>query len=157
MTAASEGLELAFQPLEALDVEMVRRLVEEQEVGLDGERTSERGPGQLSSGERLELPIEIGIAEPEPPHGAGRPLAPRPATRVLESRLRVGIASKRALVVRSALHVLLEPPELVLEREQVARAGQDVLAQREAELARRTLVVQGHASSLRKGQLASLE
>ena len=38
--------------------------------------------------------------------------------------------------------MLLEPAELVFEREEIPGAGQDVLAQREAELARRALVVE---------------
>ena len=87
-----QRLQLVLEPLEALDVEMVRRLVEEQEIRLDGERTGQRGPGQLSAGERRELPIEIGVVEPEPADGASRTLSPGPAARMLEPRLSVCVA-----------------------------------------------------------------
>ncbi len=33
-----EGLELALEPLDALDVQVVGRLVEEQQIGIAGER-----------------------------------------------------------------------------------------------------------------------
>ena len=36
-----QGRELRFEPLEALDVEVIRRLVEEQQIGIDGERACE--------------------------------------------------------------------------------------------------------------------
>ena len=58
--------QLPLEPLEAVDVEMVRRLVEEQQVGVAGEGSAERGAGQLSAGEGGELPVEIVVAEPEP-------------------------------------------------------------------------------------------
>ena len=54
-----ERLQLLLEPLEALDVEVVRRLVEQQQVGIAGERAGERGAGQLSAGERLERPVEV--------------------------------------------------------------------------------------------------
>ena len=55
-----ERLQLALEPLEVLDVEMVRRLVEEQEVGPSCEGAGQRGAGQLSSGERAERTVELG-------------------------------------------------------------------------------------------------
>ena len=58
--------QLALEPLEALDVEVVRRLVEEQQVGVAGERAAERGACQLAAGERLELPVEVVVVEAEP-------------------------------------------------------------------------------------------
>ncbi len=47
-----ERLQLALEPLEARDVEMVRRLVEQQQVGVAAERARERGARQLAAGER---------------------------------------------------------------------------------------------------------
>jgi hypothetical protein len=43
--------EVALQPLQRGDVEVVRRLVEQQQVGAGGERAGERGAGQLAAGE----------------------------------------------------------------------------------------------------------
>jgi hypothetical protein len=59
--------------------------------------------------------------------------------------------------VCSRLHLLLEPAELVFEREEIPGSGQDVLAQREAELARRALIVERHASSLGECELTALQ
>ena len=44
--------QVLLEPLERRDVEMVGRLVEQQQVGVAGERPGERGAGQLAAGER---------------------------------------------------------------------------------------------------------
>ena len=48
-----ERLQLALEPLEALDVEVVRRLVEEQQIRVAAERARERGARQLSPPENV--------------------------------------------------------------------------------------------------------
>src|SRR5439155_15104841 len=45
--AGVERLQLSLQPLEALDVEVVRRLVEQQEVWIAAERSGQRRTCQL--------------------------------------------------------------------------------------------------------------
>jgi hypothetical protein len=50
-------------------------------------------------------------------------------------------------------HCLLQRPQLVLEGDEVGRAGERVLAQRQAALQRRPLVVQGDPRSFREGEL----
>jgi hypothetical protein len=60
-----ERAEPLFEPLEAAHVEVVGRLVEQEEVGVAGERTAERCPGQLSAGERVQLAIEVFVGEAE--------------------------------------------------------------------------------------------
>ena len=69
-----------LEPLERLDVEVVGRLVEQQQVGLGGERARERGARELAAGERLELAVEVGIDEAEAMEVLVGPLAPRVAT-----------------------------------------------------------------------------
>ena len=96
-------------------------------------------------------------SNPSPRSRARCSLAPGPAARMLEPRLGIRVAAKRALVVGAALHRALERPELLLEREQVARAGDDVLAQREPELTRGSLVVERDPSALCEGELATLQ
>jgi hypothetical protein len=59
-----ERLQLALEPLEACDVEMVGRLVEEQQVGIAAERSRERGPRQLAAGERAQRAVSL--AGPSP-------------------------------------------------------------------------------------------
>ena len=52
ITAASIVAQQLLEPLDRLDVEVVRRLVEQQQVGLRGERAGERGARQLAARER---------------------------------------------------------------------------------------------------------
>ena len=62
-----ERHERLLQPLERLDVEVVRRLVEQQQVGIAGERASERRARELAAGERAELAVEVGSSsKPRP-------------------------------------------------------------------------------------------
>ena len=90
-----ERCQLPLEPLEALDVEVVRRLVEQQQVGVGRQRARERGARQLAAGERVERPVEIGVAEPEAAEDRCGTVAPGPAARVLEPRLRLAVAAQR--------------------------------------------------------------
>ena len=56
-----EAREVRLEPLERGDVEVVRRLVEEQQIGIAGQRAPERSPRQLASGERAERPVEVDV------------------------------------------------------------------------------------------------
>ena len=116
-----ERLEQLLQPLERLDVEVVRRLVEQQQVGLRRESAGERGTGQLAPRERRERPVEVGIGEAEPAHERRGPVAPVVAARVLELRLGRGVAAHRRGVVRAGRHRLLEPAQLRLDGGEVGR------------------------------------
>jgi hypothetical protein len=58
--------------------------------------------------------------------------------------------------VDAARHRLLEPGELLLQGDEVARAGEDVLAQGQIALDRRPLVVQRDARPLLERELAAL-
>ena len=60
-----EAEQRLLEPLERLDVEVVGRLVEQEQVGLGGERASERGARELAAGERPQLAVEVGVGEPE--------------------------------------------------------------------------------------------
>ena len=79
-----DRLELALEPLEVLHVEVVRRLVEQEEIRASGERARERGARQLAARERPERPVEVLVGEAEPAHRSGGSVAPRPAAGVLE-------------------------------------------------------------------------
>jgi hypothetical protein len=76
---------------------------------------------------------------------------------VLEPRLRLGVAAKRGLVVRALRHRGLQAPELGLDLEQVAGTRQRVLAERDVELERRSLVVEGDACPLGEREFAALQ
>ncbi len=60
-----ERLQLLLEPLQVLDVEVVRRLVEQQQVGIAGERAGQRGARQLPAGEGRQRPVEIALREAE--------------------------------------------------------------------------------------------
>ena len=148
--------ELALEPLEVRDVEVVRGLVEEEQIGVAAERAGERGARQLAARERAQRAVEVLLREAEPAHDRGRAVAPRVAAGVLEPRLRLGVAVQRRLRVVALRHRLLEPPELVLERDEVARAGEHVLAQAQLLLERRPLVVQRDPRPLGERELAAV-
>ena len=58
--------EFLLQPLHRGHVEVVGRLVEEQQIGAAGKRSCERGACQLSAGEGVEPPVEVAVREPRP-------------------------------------------------------------------------------------------
>ena len=124
-----ERRQLALEPLEALHVEVVRRLVEQEEVRVGREGAREGGARQLSAGERVERPVEVGVAEPEPTEDRRGAIAPRPPAGVLEPRLRLAVAAQGRGGVVTARHRLLEPRELLLDRDEVAGARERVLAE----------------------------
>ena len=90
-------------------------------------RASARRPRTCAAAGRGPRPRSRGRAGPRSARSRQRV-----AARVLEPRLRLGVAVERRLVVVALGHRLLEPPELVLERDEVARAGEHVLAQASA-------------------------
>ena len=146
-----------LEPLDRLDVEVVGGLVEQQEVGLRGERAAERGPRELAARERRQGPVEVGVGEPEPPDDRGRPVAPVVAAGVLEPGLRGRVAGERPGVVGARRHRLLELAQLLLERGEIGRAGEHVVAEPELARRRRPLVVERDARPLLPRELAALE
>src|SRR5205823_6185185 len=123
-----ERLQLALEPFEARDVEMVRRLVQQQEIGTAAERARERRPRQLAARERAQLPVEVAVGEPQAAQDRRGAVAPSVAPCVLEPRLGLRVPVQGRLVVRPGRHRLLELAELPIERDEVARAGKDVFA-----------------------------
>ena len=119
-----------FQPFERLDVEVVRRLVEEQQVGLRRERARERGARQLAAGEGRERTVEVAFGESEPADDGRGAVAPVVAAGVLEPRLRLGVATEGRVVVSARRHRPLERAELFLDRGQVGCAREDVVTER---------------------------
>ena len=90
--------ERLLEPLERLDVEVVGRLVEQQQVGLRGERAGQRAARQLAAGERRERAVEVGLGEAEAVDDGAGAVAPRVAAGGLEARLDAGVALDRPLV-----------------------------------------------------------
>ena len=129
-----DRLQQLLEPLDRLDVEVVRRLVEEQQVGLRrrararARRASARRPRTSSSGRSRSSSVK-----PRPRTTAGGAVAPVVAAGVLEPRLR-GRRSARACARRAS------PPAIAARAARssastAARSavpGEDVVAQRPA-------------------------
>src|SRR5207245_386534 len=150
-------LELALEPFEALDVEVIGRLVEQEEVGIAAEGAREGRARQLAAGERVELPIEVMLREAEAADDRRGVIAPAVPARMLELRLRLGVPSQGCVGVVAGRHRLLESLQLRLDRDEVGRPGEHVLAQRQAALQRWALVMERDARPLLKSQFAALD
>ena len=151
-----EFLQVALEPLQRLDVQVVGRLVEQEQLRLGGQHSRERGPGQLSAGERAQLPPELGVAEAEAVQRRLGLVAPAIAAGQLEPRLGRGVGVERRLAGR-ARHPRLEALQLGLDLQDPGQAGEDVLAQRQLPLARRTLVVQRNPDALAETERARVD
>ena len=118
-----ERLQVRLEPLERLDVEVVGRLVEQQQVGIAGQRPRQRGARELAAGERRQRAVEVRVAEPEPVQRRVDALAPVVAAGVLELRLGARVGVERRASSRAVGHRGLERGQLLLEREQLLAAA----------------------------------
>ena len=139
--------ERSLEPFERGDVEVVGRLVEQEQVRLRGQRAGERGAGQLAAREGREVAVELVHAEAEAANRLARLVAPAVAAGGLEAGLRFGVGGERRLA-RVGRHPLLELGEATLDLEHPGEAADDVVAERQAEVARRALIVEHHAGAL---------
>jgi hypothetical protein len=111
-----ERLELGLQPLERVDVEVVGRLVEQQQVGLARERAAQRRARELAAGERRQEPVDVRVLEAEVVQHVRRAVAPRVAAAVLELALPARVAVVQRRLGRAGGHLLLHAPQVVLHR-----------------------------------------
>ena len=151
-----EGGQSVLEPLEGGDVEVVRGLVEQQEIRVAGEGARQRAASELAAAECAEGAVEVGVLEAEAAHRGHRLLAPVVAAGVLEPRLRAGVPVEGGVVALALRHLGLELLELAFEGEQVAAALEDVLAQAEVQLSRRPLIMQRDARGLGEHELAEV-
>ncbi len=149
-----ERLQVRLQPLERGDVEVVGRLVEQEQVGIARERAGQRRAGELPAGERGELPVQVLVAEAEAVEGRVDALAPVVAAGVLQAGLRARVRVHHGEVALG--HLLLQLAQAGLEREEVAAAAEHVVAQGEVAVARRALVVELHADVLGEHELPAV-
>ncbi len=140
-----EIAQVALQPLQRGDVEVVGGLVEQQQVGSARQRPRQRGPGQLAAGEGRELPLGLLAAEAEAAQDGEDAVAPAVAAAVLEPLLSGGVGAQSLLAGLAVRHRRLEALQLGLRLEHLRPAGEDVLAERDRCFARWALVVQGDA------------
>ena len=152
-----ERLQVRLEPLQRRDVEVVGRLVEQQQVGIAGERARQRRARELAAGERRQRAVEVLVAEAEAVQRRVDRLAPVVAAGVLQPRLRGRVGVQRGAVDGAVGHRLLERRQPLLERQQLAAAGQHVVAQRQGAIARRPLVVQRELDVLGERELAAVD
>ena len=146
-----------LQPLERLDVEVVGRLVEQEQIRLRGQRARQRRARQLAAREGVQRPPEVGVRESEAAHDRCRPVAPVVPAGVLEPGLRGGVASEGRGVVHAVCHAALERAQFLLDCREVGRAGEHVLPQWQPAERRRPLVVQRDPRAPLESELAALE
>jgi hypothetical protein len=152
-----ERLQVRLQPLERGDVEVVRRLVEQQQVRVARQRAGQRGARELPAGERRQVAVEMRVAEPEPVQRAVDAFAPGVAAGVLQPGLGARVGVERAGVHRAVGHRVLQLRQPRLERQQVTAAAEHVVAQREVAVARGALVVQLDAGLLGERELPAVD
>ena len=149
--------EVLLEPLERLDVQVVGRLVEEEQVWVAGERPCERAARELAAGEGGEAAVEVAVAEAEAVERAEGAGAPAIAAGMLEAGLHARVAVEDVGFVGRLGHRALQAGELLLERHQVAAAAEHVVAQGEIAFAGRALVVERDAGALLERQLAAVD
>ncbi len=104
---AAVAIEERLEPLEAVVIEVVRRLVEQKQVEAGEEDRRERNAGGLSAGERRAVPLQVDL-EPEIRADAPRP---RPEVAAADSEERVQgvrVAVVRRLSTREGRRRVLE-------------------------------------------------
>ena len=151
-----QGVQVVLQPLQRRDVQVVGGLVQQQQVGLAGERAGQRAARQLTAGEGGQRAIQVLVAKAQAVHGRQRLVAPAVAAAQLEPLLRPRVGRQRLVAAVALGHRLLQPGQLGLQRHRLHRAREHVVAQRQVALARRALVVQRHLGALLEAELADV-
>ena len=149
--------QILLEPLHRLDVEVVCRLVEQQQLGLRGQCPGQRSAGQLAAGEALQRTVQLGLAEPEPVRRGDRHLAPAVAAGMLETALRLGVGGEGRVRRVAIGHALLQGCQLALDSGDPVEAREDVVAKRGLIRPRRALVVENRARSRAKRERPRVE
>ena len=151
---AGERRELILEPLQRAQVEVVRRLVEQQQVGLRREHARERRAGQLHARERSERPVGVFDLEAQAAQDFLEARPPGVAADRFELGLRVCVRAQDVVGVLARGHAALEVAQAILGGVHVGQALADVGAERVRAGDRRSLVVQGDAVALRFADVA---
>ncbi len=146
----------ALQPLDRLDVEVVRGLVQQQHVGPRHQRARQRRARELAAREAHERPRELLLADAETAQHALHPGAPGVAAGPLESRLRLLVRPHHLVAVVAGGHAGLQGGQVGLGPAGRLHALADVLLQRQVPAERRPLVVEGHGRAARHADRAAV-
>ena len=83
--------QVVLEPLQRVEVEVVRRLVEQQQVRIGDDQAGQRGPGLLAAGHRGRRLRPLGAVEPEAAQRRIHALVQRVAAKDIELVLEVGV------------------------------------------------------------------
>jgi hypothetical protein len=155
--ARVERREFSLEPFDVRHVQVVRGLVEEEQVWVSRQGARQRGASQLATRERPQAAVELVVREPEPAHDRCGMVAPAVAARVLEPGLGSRVGGERVGAVVTGRHRGLESSQVLLGRDEVLGAVEDVFPQGQRALERRALVVQRDPRSLLEGELAAVQ
>ncbi len=145
---AGQRGQLILEPFERPQVEVVRGLVEQQEVGLSREHASERCARQLTAREGAERSLRVLDPEAQPAQDLLESRAPGVAAHGLELGLRVRVGAQHIVAPVPGRHAALELGQSILGGVHVGQALADVGAERVRACNRRPLVVQRDAVAL---------
>ena len=136
--AALERLQELFEELDAGEIEMVGRLVEQQQIDVGQQHAREHGPVLLAAAERRDGPLPLALREPD----AGQhPLdlgVQRVAVGMLVVVLQLGVFFEQLLVLGGALRrvgeIVLDRAHLPLDGQHVRERRLDVIEERHPRL-----------------------
>ena len=129
-----------LEPLRHADIEMVRRLVEKEEIRLAHERLREADARLLPAGEMIDVFLEILLRKAESERHAAQTALEIVAAEALEAVERTAVRRERLLVLR-ALQLLLERRLFRAERDDIVKGRAELLVERAAVERRRLLNV----------------
>ena len=148
--------EISLEPLDALEIQVVGRLVEQNQIGLFQQKFAEKHTGLLTAGERGEGPRCIGLAEAETPDDAGHAASRRIAVHQLIAVLGLGVGGEQFFErgPLGVLHLPLHERQLCLEIQNRLNDFGQLLLDGELGVERVVLVEIAHGSSLFQGNFA---
>ena len=116
--------QVLLEPLDRADVQVVGRLVEQQQVGIGDDEARERGARLLAAGDRRGRPRPFVAREPEPGQRLVHALVERVAAEDVEAVLEVGVVGAAGVtLVLEALELHGHPLEM---RRAMAHGGPEV-------------------------------
>ena len=125
--AAVKAGQERLEPGEAVEVEVVGRLVEQQDRRLGEQHAGQQRPRRLAAAEVAERRVERHVRDAEGVAGAVEPCLQRPASERVEALLRLAVSGQRSRLVQARL----EPRQLAAQRPGLAERGAEQAVDRE--------------------------
>jgi len=127
---AVEGLEEALQPFHRVDVQMVGRLVQDEQVGRFQQQAAQQGAGALPAGESGQRALVLVRAEAQASQHHLNAALILKAAGVLVTLLEGAVGFDQGAVIRPADHLVLQPGQARFHLPQGAEDAQHLLVER---------------------------